>query len=299
MARRRIENWIFDPREKTIDLLQEVRVDQITSVRDLTAGKVIFLAADYLVSPMGFRMEGTVFHLPIMPSGLFPGDELEIYWDDEWPLISGGGGQGVGTANPNFSGKLTTEMLRVTKGSGQVGQILMSVDNAGNLAWTDPNAVLSTGPATEHERGTIRLAGDLGGTADAPTVPGKADTESPHFTGTVWAQDIRSSGRIVTTGLSIPTEDMGDGKVLISDAYGNAEWAPMPSTGEGGGTFGFVHNQAMPSAEWVVTHTLGRKPLSSTVVVGDEEVLADVKYPSEATVIVTFSEPRSGTLNLV
>lgn len=71
---------------------------------------------------------------------------------------------------------------------------LVSVDSATLLFPADVAAANSTGgggstpDATTSVKGKVRLTGDLGGTADAPTVPGlaaKAPLASPTFTGTV------------------------------------------------------------------------------------------------------------------
>lgn len=59
----------------------------------------------------------------------------------------------------------------------------------GDNTWATPPSSGGASPdATSTVKGVVRLTGDLGGTADAPTVPGlagKAPLASPTFTGTV------------------------------------------------------------------------------------------------------------------
>ncbi|AUS34590.1 hypothetical protein C1M55_28075 [Rhodococcus qingshengii] len=89
------------------------------------------------------------------------------------------------TASPTFTGVVTTPAVKVTGGTPAVGSVLTS-DASGNGTWTVPAA--GAGDASTSAKGVVQLAGDLGGTAAAPTVPGlagKAPTASPTFTGTV------------------------------------------------------------------------------------------------------------------
>jgi hypothetical protein len=60
----------------------------------------------------------------------------------------------------------------------------------------------------------------------------------------------------------------------------------------------FTYTQTTPSSTWVITHALGHLP-SVTIVVGGEEVDADVDYPSLTQVSITFAEPQVGSVELV
>ncbi len=77
--------------------------------------------------------------------------------------------------------------------------------------------------ATPSAKGIVQLAGDLGGTAASPTVPGlagKAPTASPIFTGTVTTPAIAVTGGLPAVG-----------KILTSDISGNASWqTPVTSS---------------------------------------------------------------------
>lgn len=67
---------------------------------------------------------------------------------------------------------------------------------------------------------------------------------------------------------------------------------PQGPTGPAGGE-GFTHTQASPSASWVVTHNLGRKP-HTTVIVDDEVVITDVAHASDNAVNIVFASATTG-----
>jgi hypothetical protein len=60
----------------------------------------------------------------------------------------------------------------------------------------------------------------------------------------------------------------------------------------------FTFTQEAPSTTWTITHTLGHLP-QVTIIVGGEEVDADVDYPSITQVVINFAAPQSGTAELV
>ena len=60
----------------------------------------------------------------------------------------------------------------------------------------------------------------------------------------------------------------------------------------------YVYTQTTPDTPWTITHHLGYNP-SVTVIIGGEEVDADVTHPDLNTVLVTFAEPQSGTARLI
>jgi hypothetical protein len=69
---------------------------------------------------------------------------------------------------------------------------------------------------------------------------------------------------------------------------------PGPTGGEG-----FTYTQSTPASSWSFTHTLGHYPLSTLVVIGSAEVIADVEFPALNQVLVTFPVPTSGTVYLI
>jgi len=73
-----------------------------------------------------------------------------------------------------------------------------------------------TTDATASTKGIVKLAGDLGGTADAPTVPSKVSKAGDTMTGALTVPTLK-----VTVGAN-------DGYVLTSDATGQAQWSAVP-----------------------------------------------------------------------
>lgn len=59
---------------------------------------------------------------------------------------------------------------------------------------------------------------------------------------------------------------------------------------------GYTHTQAVPAAQWTITHGLGR-PTEPTVLLDedpDQPVWADVVHPDVNTTLVILPEPHSG-----
>lgn len=59
----------------------------------------------------------------------------------------------------------------------------------------------------------------------------------------------------------------------------------------------YVHTQTIPNQTWTIIHSLGYRP-NVSVVVGGEEVLADVSWPTLDTVLVGLDSPRMGSAYL-
>lgn len=60
---------------------------------------------------------------------------------------------------------------------------------------------------------------------------------------------------------------------------------------------GMTYNQAIPAATWTIQHTLGYEP-NVSIIVGDEEVEAEIEYPNNSVVVINFGIPVSGTARL-
>jgi hypothetical protein len=73
----------------------------------------------------------------------------------------------------------------------------------------------------------------------------------------------------------------------------------VPADGPGGV---FTFRQDTPSAVWVINHTINHLP-QVTVVVGGEQVIADITLPewpaSPTPVVITFQDPQTGYVELV
>lgn len=57
--------------------------------------------------------------------------------------------------------------------------------------------------------------------------------------------------------------------------------------------------QATPASVWSIAHTLGYPPAVTIVDDSGSAVFGDIAYPSNSSVIVTFSQPIAGTAYLV
>lgn len=55
---------------------------------------------------------------------------------------------------------------------------------------------------------------------------------------------------------------------------------------------------ATPEMQWVIHHTLNTHPVVTTVDQNGEEIIGDVMYPDNSTVIVSFGLPFAGTARL-
>ena len=62
----------------------------------------------------------------------------------------------------------------------------------------------------------------------------------------------------------------------------------------GGGDAHFIYEQNMPSATWVITHNLGKKPVAVVVDSTENVVIGDIQYNSLNTLTITFVDPFSG-----
>jgi len=66
----------------------------------------------------------------------------------------------------------------------------------------------------------------------------------------------------------------------------------------GSGSQVLTHIQNGPSTEWIITHSFDHHP-AVTVVVGGEQVDADIFYPDDTTVRIVFATPQVGTAELM
>lgn len=69
-------------------------------------------------------------------------------------------------------------------------------------------------------------------------------------------------------------------------------------SGTGGGSAIVEQGFASPATEWVITHTLGVRPIVETFDQNNHQIFGDVQTPDTATVIVSFFLPFAGTARL-
>lgn len=61
-----------------------------------------------------------------------------------------------------------------------------------------------------------------------------------------------------------------------------------------GGNLKYIHSQTTESAEWIVNHNLGEKPVAEIISTGGAVVEADVLHVSVNQFLVYFSAPNIG-----
>ncbi len=103
----------------------------------------------------------------------------------------------------------------------------------------------------------------------------------------------------VATGRGV-TYEWEQFMVEVLDRLGTVE----DSGGGGGGGQGevsaigtYVHNQTSAAATWTINHGLDTKPVVVVVSAG-ALVLAEVAYPNDTTVVITFGRSFAGTAYL-
>ncbi|MDP4201628.1 MAG: hypothetical protein Q8861_02955 [Bacteroidota bacterium] len=163
-----------------------------------------------------------------------------------------GNGTGLTAAVPGTDYLLPTMAANRLLGSGLSGTSATEITLGTNLSFTG-NTLNATGasPATTSTLGTIQLAGDLGGTATAPTIANNAVTYAKMqpvtankllgsgLSGTAVSEISLGNGLSFTgntLNTSIPTSTTTDAnKVLTVNASGAPVWL-APSGGGGSGT---------------------------------------------------------------
>lgn len=65
-----------------------------------------------------------------------------------------------------------------------------------------------------------------------------------------------------------------------------------------GGGVSFVHTQSVPAATWVIDHHMNLIPNVLILDVSGQELVAEVRHPSDQTTVVVHSAPYSGTAYL-
>lgn len=112
-------------------------------------------------------------------------------------------------ASPTFTGTVLTPALRVSGGTPASGKVLTS-DATGIATWQTVSATASD--ATTTTNGIVRLAGDLGGTAAAPTV---AKVNGITVTGTPTTGQVLTASS--TTAATWSTASGGGSALTVKD----------------------------------------------------------------------------------
>lgn len=65
-----------------------------------------------------------------------------------------------------------------------------------------------------------------------------------------------------------------------------------------GGGVSYVHQQTVPAATWVIDHHLGLIPNIVILDGSGQQMIAEVRFPSDQTCVVVHSAPYAGTAYL-
>lgn len=65
-----------------------------------------------------------------------------------------------------------------------------------------------------------------------------------------------------------------------------------------GGTISYTHNQTTPAATWVIDHHMGLIPNVVLLDSTGQQMIAELRFPSDQTVVVVHSAPYTGTAYL-
>jgi hypothetical protein len=158
--------------------------------------------------------------------------------------------------------------------------------DAVNKAYVDGLVTSSATPdATASVKGKIKLAGDLGGTADAPTVVTNAITSAKILDGTIITDDLAAA--------SVTNSKIGE---TITVAKGGTGVATLTGYVKGTGTTAMTANPTIPVADVTGAQTIANLSTDITADTG-----SDTKYPSVKVVetAVASKVGGSGTTNYV
>lgn len=95
---------------------------------------------------------------------------------------------------------------------------------------------------------------------------------------------LDENGKVPSSQLPPASGGGGGGPVSWNDIQGKPASFPGPAV---------LHVQSSPSTSWGIVHSFGRQP-NVVIVIDGESVMADVKYPTETTVVINFGQPQTG-----
>lgn len=65
-----------------------------------------------------------------------------------------------------------------------------------------------------------------------------------------------------------------------------------------GGGLSYTHHQTVPAATWVIDHHMSLIPLVVLVDSTGQQMIAEIQYPNDQTIVVVHSAPYTGTAYL-
>ena len=142
--------------------------------------------------------------------------DLDFYTASDYVFRDGN--VGIGLTNPleklEVAGTVKSNGIKLTDGNEAAGKILQS-DASGLASWVDPMTLtVDDGDWTINGNNVYRLNGNVG-----------IGTTTP-------SQKLDVNGSIKSTGLNLTDGNQANGRILQSDANGNAHWSDMPPLGD-------------------------------------------------------------------
>lgn len=113
------------------------------------------------------------------------------------------------------------------------------------------------------------------------------------------SEAVRGSGSVGPAGLDVSDPSAGGGRGFSYQWEQTAAvlHEEILSVAAGGGV-SFTHHQSVPAATWVIDHHMGLVP--NVVLLDDsgQQMIAEIRFPSDQTTVVVHSAPYSGTAYL-
>lgn len=100
-----------------------------------------------------------------------------------------------------------------------------------------------------------------------------------------------AGGKVTVEVVDKVAIELTDDTVVVELGYSGPQG---PSGQLDPGTIGYVHTQAVPSNTWTIAHNLSFIPNITIVDSAGTVVEGSYEYPSNTTVIASFSSPFSG-----
>lgn len=118
--------------------------------------------------------------------------------------------------------------------------------------------------------------------------PRRSAPRTPQLRTITHASDI-ASGRGVTYEWEYLLVDVLDRLEVVEDGGGGSV--------SGGGT-SYIHTQDTPAATWNIQHDLNTKPSVVVVSTGGQQLIAEVHYTDDVSIVVIFGSPYAGSAYL-
>lgn len=115
----------------------------------------------------------------------------------------------------------------------------------------------------------------------------------------VWTVAITPQDAPTQTVISTPVNSVNVAVAVLAGRDGRDGIDGTNGTGAGGENLKYIHSQTTESAEWIVNHNLGSKPVAEIISTGGAVVEADVLHVSDNQLRVYFSAAFTGSVRCI